>query len=226
MKNDLRWNNDNSWTDEVSPIIGKEVRYLSKELFNEYIILDEQSRQTFYESLACVPAFVFEWHRVQYALDALEDTEAKVYVEYKKIIHADAVKRAYCCVSDFCVSDKSELSYKQIASLYRATKLFMHLSYLLERVQNAIDKSFPPMMIEMQQEKLAQYYQEINNFRPTQEEINLISIVYDEAEKDTNEIEKFKNAKMLWDFLLDQGLAKECIYVKGIRLPGAGFSKQ
>ena len=228
MENDLRWNNNNSWVVEISPIFAREVKYLSQELFDEYISRDKQGRQTFYESLACVPVFVFEWHVVQGTLDSIEEEKIKDYKEYKKIVHNHVMKRVHYRVSNFCVHSKTELSFEQVASLYRVARLFIRLnSFLSSPMQLKTHRHrYPPLMIDEYQRDLFQHYKKIKNFKPTQEEITLISIAYDELEKATDEAEKFKNAKMLWDFLLDQGLAKECIYVKGNRLPGAGFSKQ
>ena len=138
MENDLRWNNNNSWTPQVHEVIGTEIRFLSPELFDEYIARDEQGRQVFYKSLTSVPCFVFDWQEVQHELDAIEEDEPRDYVEYKKIVSNAVIERVYQRVFDFCISNKTELLHKQVSSLYRVARLFMHLNYLLERVQKAI----------------------------------------------------------------------------------------
>lgn len=166
-------------------------------------------------------------------------------------------------VRKFCISQESKLMRDEIVCLYSVVGLFNALEQSIKRANKMIKLNAPALIIENAQEQVAKCFNLIKNYKPTQKEINLLSIAYDEFENHKKElkslyngpvikvgsinlsiakipkrmlpgriknlkkeIEKFNNSKMLWNLLLDHGLANECLYVKGNKLPGAGFSKQ
>ncbi len=162
-------------------------------------------------------------------------------------------------IRKFCVSWESKLGRDEIVCLFTIVQLFRGLEFYIKQVDwmTRSDEGTSEKwlgVIKINQEQVAKYYKMIKNYKPSQKEIEILSVAYDEFKchkkelrkydkwpwriiakngnlvsrihKLRNEAKKFQNSKMLWNLLLDIGLSNECLYVKGNRLSGAGFSKQ